>query len=192
MVEGGSSKTMAKARKWLYAHPEETDKVLNLLTDTIVEYLVMQVEAGAQILQVFETCAEFLNKHTFHRYCIPHLRRIRKTVQSKLGDAYVPMVLFAKGAWFSLDEQCDLNYEVVGVDWNIQPEVAVALLPNTAVQGNLDPCALYAEEEEMRSIVRTMLHQFKDCRHIVNLGHGILPDTDVDAVEAFIDEVHKE
>lgn len=191
MIEGGGSKTLSKAKKWLYAHPKESHQLLSLLTDTIIDYLVMQVKAGAQILQVFDSSAEYLNKDLYWTYGIPYLKQIREKVKEKLKHLDVPVVLFAKGAWFCLEEQGTLGYEVVGVDWTVEPQTAVKLLPNVAVQGNLDPCALYASEETLRSKVRSMLEQFGTARHVVNLGHGIYPDVDVKAVEVFIDEVHK-
>lgn len=191
MIEGGGSKTLSKAKKWLYAHPQESHQLLEILTDTIIDYLVMQVRAGAQILQVFDSSAEYLNKDLYKTFGIPYLKKIREKVREKLNDLDVPIVLFAKGAWFCLEEQGGLGYEVVGVDWTIEPEIAIKLLPDVAVQGNLDPCALYAKEETLRCTVGLMLEKFKSSRHIVNLGHGIYPDVDVKAVEVFIDEVHK-
>lgn len=191
MIEGGGSKTLSKAKKWLYAYPEKSHELLSLLTNTIIDYLVMQVEAGAQILQVFDSSAEYLNKNLYNTFVIPYLKQIRDGVRAKLGKLDVPVVLFAKGAWFCLEEQAALGYEVVGIDWTVQPEIAIPLLKNVAIQGNLDPCALYAPEEKLRQYIRLMLKSFGSSRHIVNLGHGIYPDADVKAVEIFVDEVHK-
>lgn len=191
MIEGGGSKTLSKAKKWLYAHPQESHQLLALLTNTVVDYFVMQVEAGAQILQVFDSSAEYLNEDLYNTFAIPYLKEIRERVKEKLQSRDVPMVLFAKGAWFCLEKQGTLGYEVIGIDWTVQPEFARNLLPNVAIQGNLDPCALYAPEDKLRENVRLMLQRFGSSRHIVNLGHGIYPDADVKAVEVFIDEVHK-
>lgn len=191
MIEGGGSKTLSKAKKWLYAHPQEAHQLLTILTNTIIDYLVMQVKAGAQILQVFDSSAEYLNKDLYDTFAIPYLKQIRKNVREKLGDLDVPIVLFAKGAWFSLEEQARLGYEVIGIDWTVQPEIAIPLLKDVAIQGNLDPCALYAPEDKLRENVRLMLERFGSSRHIINLGHGIYPDCDVKAVEVFIDEIRR-
>lgn len=194
MIEGGGSKTLSKAKKWLYAHSQESHQLLSLLTNTIIDYLVMQVEAGAQILQIFDSSAEYLNKDLYSTFAIPYLKEIRTKVREKLQQLQlqdIPIVLFAKGAWFSLPEQAGLGYEVVGIDWTVELEFARQFLPNVALQGNLDPCNLYAPEETLRENVRKMLERFGASRHIVNLGHGIYPDADVRAVEVFIDEVHK-
>lgn len=193
MIEGGGSKTLAKSKKWLYAHPKESHQLLSLLTETIIDYLVMQVEAGAQILQIFDSSAEYLNKELYNSFVISGLQEIRFKVREKLKLLQledVPMILFAKGAWFSLEDQGKLGYEVIGLDWTIPPEYARLILPGLTVQGNLDPCALYEPEEVLRQHVALMLQRFGPNRHIVNLGHGIYPDVDVKAVEVFIDAVH--
>lgn len=191
MIEGGGSKTLSKAKKWLYAHPQESHQLLTLLTNTIIDYLVMQAEAGAQILQIFDSSAEYLNKDLYNTFAIPYLRQIREKVKDRLQLKDVPIILFAKGAWFALEEQATLGYDVIGIDWTVEPEYARTVLPNVALQGNLDPCALYAPEEDLRENVRLMLRRFGRNRYIVNLGHGIYPDANVKAVEVFIDEVHK-
>lgn len=84
MIEGGGSKTLSKAKKWLYAHSKESHKLLSLLTDVIVDYLVMQVEAGAQILQIFDSSAEYLNNHLYSIFGLPYLKNIRDQVKKKL------------------------------------------------------------------------------------------------------------
>lgn len=95
MVEGSGSKTMSKAKKWLYAHPKESHRVLGLLTDVIIEYLVMQVKAGAQLLQVFESSGEYLNRDLFTEFCIPYLKKIYEQVRCEidaLNYSDVPLV----------------------------------------------------------------------------------------------------
>lgn len=112
MIEGGGSKTMMKAKKWLYRYPKESHKLLTILSDIIVDYLVMQVECGAQALQIFESSAEFLNAQLFETFLMPYLKYIRTTVKSSLKSRQlddVPMILFAKGAYYSLAEQAKLG-----------------------------------------------------------------------------------
>lgn len=186
MIEGGGSKTFSKPKKWLYAHPKEAHELLALLANLIVDFFILQIDYGAQVLQVFESCAEVLDKDLFTTFCVPYLKYIRGEVRALRN---IPMFLFAKGAWFALEEQASLGYEVISIDWTTDPQHAVRAMPNVGLQGNLDPCALYAPEAELRERVRKMLSLFPSSRHIVNLGHGIYPDTPVEAVEVFIDEV---
>lgn len=97
MIEGGGSKTMMKAKKWLYKYPKESHNLLTILSDIIVDYLCMQVEAGAQVLQVFESSAEFLNAQLFEEFLMPYLRHIRSSVKSRLKSKQleeVPMVIY--------------------------------------------------------------------------------------------------
>lgn len=92
MIEGGGSKTLSKAKKWLYRYPEESHRLLSLLTDVIINYFVMQVEAGAQILQVFDSSAEYLNKDLYDLFGIPYLKKIRKDTKLKLNQLNLPDV----------------------------------------------------------------------------------------------------
>ncbi|KAJ3639803.1 hypothetical protein Zmor_003139 [Zophobas morio] len=195
MVEGGGSRTLSKAKKWLYAYPEVCHRLMYLLTRIIVDYLVMQVEAGAQILQVFDSSAEVLNKELYTKFCLPYIKDIRDCVLVKLEQKNlekVPMVLFAKGAHYCLPEQADLGYEVLGIDWTVDPKVVRELLKgkNVTVQGNLDPCALYASEDNLIKFTKKMIDDFGTQRYIVNLGHGIYPDVCPDKVYSFIETVH--
>lgn len=147
MIEGGGSKTMSKAKAWLSDYPEESKKLLETLTSVIVDYFVMQVKAGAQMLQVFESSAEHLSKEQFLTISIPYVKSIRVQLEKKLKDEgieTVPMVIFAKGGGHSLAEQAELGYAVIGLDWTVDPEEARKQVgPNITLQGNLDPQDLY-------------------------------------------------
>lgn len=193
MIEGGGSKTLSKAKKWLYAHPELSHKLLSLLTEVIINYLLLQIESGAQIVQVFDSSAEYLNKSLYKTFCLPYLKKISTEVRDKLKKLKleeVPMVLFAKGAYFCLEEQAGLGYEVIGVDWTMEADFVRSTLKNVTVQGNLDPCALYAPKEELEKMAKEMVSKFGPERYIVNLGHGIYPDADPEAVKTFVETVH--
>eukprot|EP00071_Canis_lupus_P050173 XP_022283730.1 uroporphyrinogen decarboxylase isoform X2 [Canis lupus familiaris] len=149
MIEGGSSSTMAQAKRWLYQKPQASHQLLRILTDALVPYLVGQVAAGAQII-------------------------------------------FAKDGHFALEELAQAGYEVVGLDWTVAPEKARERVGKmVTLQGNLDPCALYASEEEIGRLVQKMLDDFGPQRYIANLGHGLYPDMDPEHVGAFVDAVHK-
>lgn len=96
MIEGGGSKTLSKAKKWLYAHPEKSQYLLTVLSTVISDYLIMQIEAGAQLIQVFDSSAEYLNKSLYEKFCLPHLKRIAQDVKSYLRrcSLNVPLVSY--------------------------------------------------------------------------------------------------
>lgn len=99
MIEGGGSKTLSKAKKWLYQHPELSHQLLQLLTEVIIEYLVMQIEHGAQIVQVFDSSAEYLNKHLYTKFCLPYLKKIATGIREGvkgLKIEQVPLVSFVR------------------------------------------------------------------------------------------------
>jgi len=195
MIEGGGSKTQSKAKKWLYQHPEASHELLGLLTVVCVDYLVEQVRAGAQLLQVFESNAEYLGPKEFEMFALPYLVKINSAVKEQLtteGLATVPMTVFAKGGHYALSSLAESGYETVGLDWTIKPQEARSIVGSgVTLQGNMDPCALYAPVEEIDRIVKKMVEQFGSQRWIANLGHGIYPDMDPDHLAAFIAAVHK-
>lgn len=191
MIEGGGSKTMSKSKKWLYEYPEESKQLLNMLTEVVSEYLVGQVKAGAQLLQLFESSAEHLGPDLFRGFALPCIREISKTVKVKLGQGKVPMTIFAKGAHYALEDLGVSGYEVVGVDWTVDPaEARRRVGPGITLQGNLDPCALYSGEQQLTQLTDDMVKKFGKHRYIANLGHGIYPDMDPAKVEAFLKSVH--
>ncbi|EQB77463.1 uroporphyrinogen decarboxylase [Camelus ferus] len=180
MVEGGGSSTMAQAKRWLYQRPQASHRLLHILTDALVPYLVGQVSAGAQL---------------FNKFALPYIRDVAKRVKVGLqeaGLAPVPMIIFAKDGHFALEELAQAGYEVVGLDWTVAPEKARDRVGKTVtLQGNLDPCALYASKEEIGQMVEQMLNDFGPQHYIANLGHGLYPDMDPEHVGAFVDAVHK-
>ncbi|XP_072941459.1 uroporphyrinogen decarboxylase [Epargyreus clarus] len=195
MVEGGGSKTMTKTKEWLEKYPKEVEKLLSLLTRVIIDYLVMQVESGAQLLQVFESSADHLTREQFIEVSAPFLKDIRQGVQTKLEEKnleQVPMTIFAKGGGHSLDIQAHLGYETVGIDWTIDPTEARKIVgTNITLQGNLDPQDLYKSPEEIRRLTIGMVRKFGKQRYIANLGHGITPQTPLGSMDAFTEAVHE-
>lgn len=192
MIEGAPSKTCAKAKRWLYTEREMSDGLLHTLSDAVVEHLVKQVEAGCQMLQVFESNAELLTMEQFRSVSVPLLRDIAAKVKSALNERgldQVPLSVYAKGAHHSLQVLASLGYDVVSVDWCIDPTIARDFIDCT-IQGNLDPCALYAKPEDLSKLTVDMLEKFGVRRFIANLGHGVYPDTDPEHVACFIDTVH--
>jgi len=194
MIEGGGSTTHSKSKKWLYVYPDASHRLLSKITEVTIEYLVGQVRAGAQMLQLFESHAGILGPANFLKYSLPYIRQISTGVKqalAKLNLNPVPMTIFAKDAHFALEELSESDYEVVSLDWTIKPTNARRLTDNkVTLQGNLDPCALYASPEDIAQHTREMLSKFGTQRYIANLGHGMYPDMDPEHLRAFIDSVH--
>ena len=199
MIEGKGSKTQSNAKKWLYQKPDQSHELLDKLSDFIIEYLTGQVKAGAQMLQVFESSGGFLGPELFEKFARPCLMKIAKGVnsaQKAMGLEPVPIVLFAKDCHYataSIVSDPDCPYHVVGLDWTQSGKsVREAATSAISLQGNMDPCALYAPPDEIRRIVRSMLQEFGTQRYIANLGHGIYPDMDPESVEVFVNSIHEE
>ncbi|OAD58134.1 Uroporphyrinogen decarboxylase [Eufriesea mexicana] len=196
MIQGGGSSTMTKAREWLYKYPEDSHKLLQRITNVIIDYLVMQVKAGAQLLQIFESHANFLNDELFVNYSFKYLKEISETVRQRLKEeniSEVPMIVFPKGATMNSLEMLakSKTYEILGLDWTIDPvEARKRFGFEITLQGNLDPCALYGSEQEIIKRAQDMATKFGKTRYIANLGHGILPDTPISSVTAFIKGIH--
>lgn len=181
MIEGGGSKTFSKARRFLYTDPSMADQLLDMITESTIGYLKRQVEAGANMLQIFDSWAGVLPADHYSRFSLKYI--------SKICDAItgVPITVFAKGAWWALPEMANINCRTVGLDWNMNPQEARKILPGKTLQGNLDPCALYGSNESIKEETNKMLAAFGDHPHIANLGHGVYPDTDPQKVKYFIE-----
>jgi len=183
MTEGGGSKTFSKARRMLYTEPELSHALLQKITDTTIFYLKNQVAAGADLIQLFDSWAGELPPEHYRAFAVPYLRQICEALPE------VPKTVFAKGAWFALEDLAALPCQVIGLDWNISPEFGRKMTGGSKVlQGNLDPCALYADTKTIEKETVAMLRAFGG-RHIANLGHGVYPDTPLDGVRAFVDAV---
>lgn len=183
MIEGQGSKTFSKAKKMLYTNPELSHKLLGLITETTIKYLNAQAEAGADLVQVFDSWAGILSPILYKIFALPYIAKICDNVTQ------VPKIVFAKGSFFVRKEMGALNCQALGLDWTMDAQESRALIGEDKVlQGNLDPCALYADLPEIKSSVQTMLDSF-DEKHSVNLGHGVYPDTDFTKVQYFIETV---
>ncbi|VDL94718.1 unnamed protein product [Schistocephalus solidus] len=195
MIEGGGSKTHAKAKRWLYTDSTSSHRLLDLLTTVVVEHLVQQVAAGAQMLQVFESHAGVLSPYLFSTFALPCLKRIYQETREKLMSRYgftketcPPMVMYAKDGHFALEALAAVGFEVIGLDWTSDPNTVRKIVGN---KGNLDPCALYSPLDDLASRVREMMTSFEGKPHIANLGHGIYPDVEPEKVAAFVDLIHQ-
>jgi uroporphyrinogen decarboxylase len=182
MVEGKGSKTFSDAKKMLYTNPAFSHRVLDMITRSTIHYLQAQVEAGADMIQIFDSWAGILSPDQYREFSFRYIKAICEAID-------VPKTVFAKGAFFARDEMNALSCNVVGLDWNMGIEESRQLMPSKVLQGNLDPCALYGSFDDVRRETKKMLDAFGPQKHIANLGHGLYPDTEVDKVRCFIDTV---
>jgi uroporphyrinogen decarboxylase len=189
LVCGRPSKEFAAARAFLYAEPHAADRLLEKLADAMAAYLRAQAKAGAQALMLFESWAGLLAPPEFSRFA---LRAVQRTVEA-LRDIDVPLIYYANQGTALLDSIASLNVDVVGIDWRTPLGAARrALGPGKAVQGNLDPAALFAPPEDLKRLADRVLEEAGSAPgHIFNLGHGIWPETDPDAVARLVDHVHE-
>lgn len=183
MVEGKGSKTFARAKKLLYTDPDLAHRLLDKITDTIIAYLRRKVEHGVHLVQIFDSWAGILSPEQYQTFALPYIARICSHLSA------VPVTVFAKGAWFALDSIGKLDCQVVGLDWNTSPGWAREKIgAGKVLQGNMDPCNLYADPENVARAARRMLEAFGR-GHIANLGHGVYPDTPLENVRRFVETV---
>ena len=184
MVEGSGSKTFSKARQMLYTQPSFSHELLQMITDSTINYLQAQVKAGADLIQVFDSWAGILGPKQYEEFSHRYISQICDAITE------VPVTVFAKGAFFAREEMGNLNCETIGLDWNMGIEESRKLIgANKTLQGNLDPAALYGNPEQVRAATLDMMEQFRGSRHIANLGHGVYPDIDPEMVKVFIQTV---
>lgn len=179
MVEGGGTKIFRHAKTWIFKHPEESKALLQKIAEICVDYLAEQVLAGAQIVQVFDSWAGELSPSSFKEFSLPYLKYIADKLPGRLAELKhdgVPMVVFAKGAWYALEDLCHLNYNVIGLDWLHSPAEAYAVAQKygKVLQGNADPGVLYGGHDAIKQVVREMVSGFGGGKQgwIANLGHG--------------------
>ncbi|KAL4816124.1 Uroporphyrinogen decarboxylase [Aspergillus spinulosporus] len=197
MVEGGGSKMFIQSKTWIYKYPKESQALLQKIAEICVEYLALQVAAGAQLVQVFDSWAGELSPASFKSFSLPYLRHISAKLPRRLeemGLEPVPMTVFAKGAWYALEDLCESGYNVVGLDWLHDPAEAFKIANGrVAIQGNADPGVLYGGREAITQAVETMVAGFKKGKQgwIANLGHGVTPFVNPDDLKFYFEEIHR-
>jgi uroporphyrinogen decarboxylase len=184
MVEGKGSKDFATAKQFCYQYPELAASLLDKITESSIRYLNMQIVAGADTVQVFDSWGGLLSPSDYRKFSLPYMDKITKAIQPK-----VPVILFAKGAWFAMPELQVTGAAALGLDWTIEPAVAKKMAGTTVLQGNLDPIVLLGPRKNVEKETATMLKNFGVGNYIANLGHGILPQTPVENAKAFVETV---
>lgn len=185
MVEGKGSKAFDLARQFCVTQPLLAHQLLETITEVSIEYLQRQVEAGAQAVQIFDSWSGLLSAADFDRYCLPYLTQITYALKDR-----VPVILFAKGSWYALEELSRTGASALGLDWCVTPEQARNWTGGrVTLQGNFDPAKLHLPPEEIHREVHRMIDAFGVQKYIANLGHGITPKVPVENARAFVDAV---
>jgi uroporphyrinogen decarboxylase len=188
MVEGTGSKSFSQAKRLLLEDPSRAHSLLARLARIVGNFLVAQVQAGAQAVQLFDSWSGALGPADFREFALPYLAEAAHLART----AEAPVIVFAPGSGWALEEIASATgADVIGVDWQTDAAEARRRLPVTqvALQGNLDPSWLYGSPELIRERTHGMLEAFGGRGHIANLGHGILPDVPVAHARAFVEAV---
>ena len=187
-IEGGPSTNYLHTKTFMYTQPEAWHRLCERLASTVVDFLLAQVEAGAQALQVFDSWAGALGRDDYREFALPHTR----SIFDRLAGAGVPLIHFGVGATAILTDLAEAGGDVIGLDWRQPLDEGWARVPDRGVQGNLDPTLLLAPPARMLDAARDVLRRAGGRPgHIFNLGHGILPPTPLEHVQELARFVHE-
>jgi uroporphyrinogen decarboxylase len=185
LIQGAGSKDFSILKAMMQKRPDEVEALLEKLTVLTIGYLRAQIEAGAEAVQLFDTWAGLLDPASYRRWVHPTHQRIAKA----LAEESAPLILYVQNGGHVVDLISDSGASVMSLDWRVElGEVARKHGSKISLQGNLDPCWLHAPRERIFEMVREMVEAASSARgHVLNLGHGCLPDTPVEGVRAFTD-----
>ena len=187
LVEGGGSRHFASIKRMMLREPDLLRELLARLTEMVVGYLDAQVEAGAQVVQMFDTWAGLLSPADYREWVLP----VHREIAAKMDRTRAPLILYVNDGAHVVEAMLESGADVLSLDWRVDLLAAARLVGDRAsLQGNLDPCVLSATPAEIAERVRIMVEDASEARgHIANLGHGCLPETPVEGVRAFTDAV---
>lgn len=186
MVQSSGSKNFNEAKRLFYTSPESAHTLLQLITSTTISYVKEQIESGVDVIQLFDSWAGLLNENEYSTLSLPYINQIVQAIEDK-----VPTIVFAKGAWHSLGALAKSAASALGVDYTVSAAYAKAVTEGNSItlQGNLEPAKLYGSPDFVREETTKMLKDFGKHPYIANLGHGILPDTPIESVQAFVETI---
>ncbi len=185
MIEGSGSKTFSKAKQFLYTQPELSHLLLDKITKSSINYLKSQIEAGTDMVQIFDSWAGVLSEKQYYEFALKYINEIVAVIKP-----LAPVTVFAKDAHYALKKISETNCNTIGLDWTIDAAKArTEVGKNMTLQGNADPCLLYADEKTIAKETELMLRAFGKQRYICNLGHGLYPDIDKEKVKFFVNFV---
>lgn len=184
MIEGRSSKELNQTKTWLLSNPESFHALLEKITTVSIQYLLEQIEAGVQVIQIFDSWANVLSYSYFEECSSFYLRKILKAVHGK-----VPLIFYCRGTSSYYPALIQLPLQGISADWSVNLKFLREKIPRSfALQGNLDPSLLFAPKETLKEKVLELLDSMKgEAGFIFNLGHGVLPKTPIDSVKLMID-----
>jgi uroporphyrinogen decarboxylase len=191
MVEGGGTKSFAHIKRMMYEAPQELHRLLGLLARATILYLNAQIAAGAQAVMLFDTWGGILTPAQYEEFSLRYMAEIVAALTRRAEGRSVPNIVFTKGGGAWLAKIAAIGCDAVGVDWTTDLATARDLVGGrVALQGNLDPSALFAPAERLRAEAWRVLESFgPGPGHVFNLGHGITPDVDPDSVAVLVEAV---
>lgn len=191
MVEGQSSKTFEKIKGMLFREPHLLHTLLQKITDVTIDYLNAQIEAGADVVMVFDSWGGVLSPLDYQHFSLQYMQHIsNRIVRDRFGQK-IPLIFFSKGCGLYLDTIANSGCDAVGLDWTMDLATAKKIVNNrVALQGNLDPCVLLSTPEIVSNEVKKIMAVYKkETGFVFNLGHGISKDTPIENVAALVDAV---
>jgi uroporphyrinogen decarboxylase len=184
MIEGGGSRSYAHIKRLMYTEPAMVHTLLDKIADTVILYLNAQIEAGAQVVQLFDSWAGELSLRDYEQFALPYEQKILASIDRRRA----PAILFINGVGTLLEKMATSGADVLSIDWRVPMSGARQRTKNrVTLQGNLDPCVLLSTPELIARSVAKLIDEGGRHRHILNLGHGILPSTPVENARAFVD-----
>ncbi|ERS61124.1 uroporphyrinogen decarboxylase [Corynebacterium segmentosum] len=192
LIEGGPSKNHERTKALMHAEPETWHMLMRRLVPTIINYLQVQVDAGIDAMQLFDSWAGYLNERDYREFVLPYSQEI-------LASVDIPRIHFGVGTGELLQAMSEAGSEVMGVDYRVAMDTAAQRVNSRVLQGNLDPALLFAGDDAVRQAVRTIRGEVERAQqrgdidtHIWNLGHGVLPTTDAEAITRAVSIIHEE
>ena len=193
MVEGSSSKDFAKVKGMMFDEPKQMHALLNVLADSVIAYLNAQIAAGAQAIMLFDTWGGALNTSNYQEFSLAYMQKIVSSLTREADGRIVPTTLFTKGGGQWLELMATTTVDAIGLDWTTDIFTARQRVGDkVTLQGNMDPCILYASEDRVEQEVANVLSDFGqgDTGHVFNLGHGIHPTIAPEKMKRLVDSVH--
>lgn len=193
MVEGGSSKDYRHLKGMMYDSPKSLHAILDVIAKSVVDYLNAQIHAGAQSVMIFDTWGGVLTPSAYKEFSLQYMQQIVDQLDRNYDGQTIPVTLFTKGGAQWLEAITDTGCDAVGLDWTITLAEAKARIGDkVALQGNMDPCVLYASPETIKATAKEIIGEFgAGSGHVYNLGHGIHPTMNPDHLGALVDAVHE-
>jgi uroporphyrinogen decarboxylase len=194
MVEGGSSKDFAKVKGMMFDEPKQMHALLNVLAESVIAYLNAQIAAGAQAIMLFDTWGGSLSGANYREFSLAYMQQIVAGLNREAEGRTVPVTLFTKGGGQWLESMVETGVDALGLDWTTDiAQARKRVGDSVALQGNMDPCVLYASADRVEQEVASVLASYGQgtTGHVFNLGHGIHPTIEPEKMQRLVDSVHR-